>query len=250
MIKMKKIVVVIPSFNNSKWYKKNLNSVVSQNYSNYRTIYIDDLSPDGTGKLVEDYVNSNNLQDKITVIKNKKRLGAMHNLYNVIHSCDDDEIIVTLDGDDWFANTEALSKVASIYSDENVWMTYGSYQDHPGMTRGCCRPYEQNIINANSFRRAQWRASHLRTFCVKLFKKIKKEDFYDRQGKWLDMAWDLAFMLPMLEMSGNHHKYINDILYSYNNENPISDFRLNVGRQGALDRFIRSKPRYNRLSSL
>ena len=247
---MKKIVVIIPSYNNSKWYEKNLNSIASQKYGDWRAVYVDDSSPDGTGKLVEDFIAKNNLQGRIELIKNEKRLGALQNFYNVIHSCSDDEVIVTLDGDDWFSHENVLSKIASVYNDENVWMTYGSYQDYPGMTRGCCKPYEQYIIDSNSFRRVPWRASHLRTFYSRLFKKIKKEDFYDPQGKFLDMAWDLSFMLPMLEMSGHRHRYINDILYSYNNENPISDFRLNVTRQGFLDRYIRTKLRYSRLETL
>ena len=90
----------------------------------------------------------------------------------------------------------------------------------------------------------------MRTFKAKLFKHIKKEDFYDPKGKWLDMAWDLSFYMPFVEMAGHHGRYIHEILYIYNNENPISDFRLNVGRQGALDHFIRSKPRYPKLESL
>src|SRR3989304_6153185 len=44
----KPIVVVIPSYNNKQWYQKNLDSVLTQNYHNFRIIFIDDASPDGT----------------------------------------------------------------------------------------------------------------------------------------------------------------------------------------------------------
>ena len=245
---MKKFVIVIPSYKNSKWYEKNISSVITQNYpkEHYRILYVDDLSPDDTGNLVEEYIKKYNISN-IKLTKNTERVGAMKNLYDMIHSCDDEEIVVTLDGDDYLSNSSVLTKLNRIYSDPNIWMTYGSYMNSSDGSRGCCRPYEQKIIDSNSFRSAQWRASHLRTFYSWIFKKIKKEDFLDGQGKWLDMAWDLSFMLPLLEMTGNKHKYIHDILYVYNTDNPISDYKVNVKRQGMLDRFIRNKPKYNRI---
>lgn len=244
---MKNIVVVVPSYNNSKWYERNLAAIASQNYPTYKVIYTDDCSPDGTGELVEKYISKHNQQNKIKLIRNTERKGAMCNLYDMIHSCDDNDVIVTMDGDDHFAHSGVLNMVNKEYQNENVWMTYGSYMDCPNNSRGCCKPYEKNVIESNSFRYVPWRASHLRTFYSWLFKKITKEDFFDPQGKFLDMAWDLSFMLPMLEMSGHKHKYIHDILYMYNNQNPISDFRVNQSRQGMLDRWIRIKPRYNRI---
>ena len=243
---MKKFKIIVPSYNNSKWYERNLASVLSQNYSEYSIIYTDDCSPDGTGKLVQDYVEKHSLEDKIKVVKNTDRKGAMHNIYDMVHSCEDDEIVVTVDGDDWLANCDVLTKLNEVYSSGEVYMTYGSYQGSDGHI-GCCRPYEKAIIDGSRFRRAQWRASHLRTFSASLFKKIKKEDFYDPEGKWLDMAWDLAIMLPILEMSGNRHRFIPDILYVYNVDNPISDFRVNQKRQGMLDGFIRRKPKYDKI---
>jgi len=243
---MKNIVVLVPSYNNSNWYRRSLSSILSQDYDNFTAVYVNDRSSDNTGKLVEAYLSRHD-KGKIKLINNDERKGAMHNIYDVVHSCADDDIVITLDGDDWFACDDVLSHIAGVYEDSNVWMTYGSYQDCPKRSRGCCKPYEKNIIDANIFRRVPWRASHPRTFYAWLFKKIKREDFYDPAGKWLDMAWDLSFMLPMLEMSGHKHRYIHKILYSYNNENPISDYKVNVKRQAAMDRWIRSKPRYPRL---
>lgn len=244
---MKKFVIVVPSYNNKDWYDKNLKSVLNQNYSNFRIIYTDDCSPDGTGDLVEDFVNKRgNKKHLIKVIRNEKRVGAMKNIYDMIHSCEDDEIMVLADGDDFLAHPNVLNKLNNAYSNNDVWMTYGSYK-HPNGQRGCCKPYEPKIVQTNSFRFAQWRASHLRTFYKWLFAKIPANDFYDPQGQWLDVAWDLAFMLPLLEMSGPRHKYIHDFMYVYNDANPISDYRIKLGRQGAMDHYIRTKPRYDRI---
>ena len=246
---MKKIVVVVPSYKNEKWCERNMHSILSQNYDNFRVIFVDDCSPDNTATLVEAFVARHNASDKVHIIRNSERLGAMRNLYNMIHSCDDGEVIVCMDGDDHFTHSQVLKRIDVEYNKE-IWMTYGSYQDWPRKTRGCCKSYEESIINANSFRHAPWRASHPRTFYASLFKKIKEEDFFDPEGNWLDMAWDLSFMLPMLEMCGHRHSYMHDILYDYNNENPISDWKVNQTRQGMLDGFIRRKPKYSKLDTL
>lgn len=247
---MKKIVVIVPSYNNSRWYERNLASIVSQNYSNFTVVYTDDCSSDNTGGLVEAFITKHKHGEKVRLIRNLERKGAIFNLYQMIHACDDDDIVVTLDGDDWFAHSEVLTRVAKEYEDDDVWFTWGSYMDHPQNSRGCSKPIPKNIIDAQSYRHKNWCTSHLRTFKAALFKRIKQEDFYDPQGKWMDMAWDLSFYFPFVEMAGHHGRYIDDILYVYNNENPIQDYKKDVKRQGSLDRWLRTKPKYAKLDHL
>lgn len=247
---MKKITVVIPSFKNKKWCRKNIESVINQTHDNYSIIYTDDKSPDGTADAVWQVVQEHSAEGKFTLIRNEQRLGAMQNLYNMIHSCEDDEIILTLDGDDWLAHDKVLEKIDEAYSDSNVWFTWGSYVDWPNNTRGCCKPIPRAVLDARNYRRQPWCTSHLRTFKAKLFKLIKKEDFYGPDGKFLDAAWDLAFFMPFVDMAGHHGRYIHDILYIYNHENPIQDFKIKLSKQAAMDRYIRMKPRYPKIESL
>jgi glycosyltransferase involved in cell wall biosynthesis len=242
---MKKLTVIIPSYNNSKWYEKNLKSVYDQDYPHYRVLYTDDLSADGTYDNVKSLVAKLGQEHRTTIIKNTERQGALENIYNMVHNCEDDEVALTLDGDDWFASTGALSRVAKEYENPDVWMTWGQYKDiHGGF--GCSRPVPQFVIDTNSYRRYNWCSSHLRTFYAWLFKKIKKEDLMF-QGKFAPMAWDLGFMFPLLEMSGNHGKFIPDILYIYNTENPINDSKVNLNLQQQIESYYRSKGAYPRL---
>lgn len=247
---MKKIVVVVPSFQNAAWCERNMSSILSQDYDNFSVIYTDDCSKDNTVTLVENLVARQSNPEKIKIIRNSENLGAIRNLYNMIHSCDDDDIIVTVDGDDWLAHSQVLRRINEVYSDDNVWFTWGSYIDHPNNSRGCSRAIPLHIINSQSYRHQPWCTSHLRTFKAKLFKHIKQEDFYDPQSKWLDMAWDLSFYFPFVEMAGHHGRYLHETLYVYNNDNPIQDYKKNVTRQGAMDRYLRTKPKYARLESL
>ena len=104
----KQFVVIIPSYNNKKWYKQNLDSVLHQKYNNFRAIYIDDNSPDGTGNLVEQYLKQKDSKKIFTLIKNTERKKAFANLYYAIHSCNPNEIVVTVDGDDFLKDQNVL----------------------------------------------------------------------------------------------------------------------------------------------
>lgn len=242
----KKIVIVIPSYNNQKWYQRNLQSVLSQNYTNFRAIYTDDCSPDGTSNLVEAYLINNDPDNKITLVKNTTRHGALFNLYTMIHSCDDDEIIVTLDGDDWFPDKHVLTRLNEVYSINEIWLTYGQFQLHPSGICGWASPMPDYIIKNNAFRDFQHLPTHLRTFYAWLFKKIKLEDLL-YLGEFYPMTWDMAMMFPMIEMAGERHQFISDIMYIYNDENSISDHHVSRQLQAYLAQIIKKKNRYKRL---
>ena len=68
----KKFVIVVPSYNNSRYYERNMRSVLSQNYAHFRVMYIDDCSPDGTGDLVENFIEQYDQDRKVLLIKNKE----------------------------------------------------------------------------------------------------------------------------------------------------------------------------------
>lgn len=242
----KHFVIVIPSFNNERYCEKNIKSALEQKYFNYRIIFTDDCSQDNTFNLVNNFVSNHPNASKCTLIQNKQRVGALENLYNMIHSCKDNEIVLTVDGDDWLPHNNVLNYLNKIYSTNDVWMTYGQYKNSTDGGNGVADRYPDNIVRNNSFRDFKWCASHLRTFYSWLFKNINKEDLM-YEGKFLPMTWDLGMMFPMLEMAGTRSKFLSEILYTYNLENPINDHKVNVKLQQLLDRTIRKKPKYKRI---
>lgn len=242
--KNKHFVFVIPSYNNEEWYEKNLNSIISQEYDNWHAIYIDDVSTDETKHCVESFITDHHMEHKITLMVNEVRQGALANMYKAVNMCQDTDIIVTLDGDDWLSGPHVLDVLNSVYQDDNIWMTFGSYQEYPSGKKGIfSRLIPENVIALNSYRKHQWSSSHIRTFYAWLFKCIKKEDFMFK-GSWLQMSGDLAQMIPMLELSGGRFKYISDILYIYNLKTPINDQKVNRKLQAHMEKYIRSKDVY------
>ncbi len=244
----KNFVIVIPSYNNARWYQRNLQSALSQNYTNFRIIYADDCSPDGTGELVQEYLKHHDLDKKVCLIKNKMRRGALHNLYTMIYMSNDDDIIVTLDGDDWLADNNVLTRLNNVYSSGEVWLTYGQFQLHPSGIKGWASAMPDYIVENNAYRDFQHLPTHLRTFYSWLFKNIKLDDLL-YYGTFYPMSWDMTMMIPMIEMAGERHQFIPEVMYIYNDENNISDHHVSRQLQAHLAQVIKKKKHYKRLSA-
>jgi glycosyltransferase involved in cell wall biosynthesis len=244
----KHIVVVVPSYNNRDWAVKNLDSIASQDYENYHVLYIDDASTDGTGEIVQECIRKNDLSLRFTYLRNEKRVGALENIHRAVSMCAPNDIVVTVDGDDWLYHAGVLQRINDAYGDPNVWMTYGQKIEHPtGIAGGAERiPFE--VIEKNHFREYDWVSTHLRTFYAGLFQKIERDDFL-HEGKFFPVAWDLAFMLPMLEMSGFHSRFLSEVLYVYNVATPLSDRKLHLDQQLFLESVIRKKKKYKPVDS-
>ena len=221
----RKFVIVTASYNNIDFVGKYLDSIFSQKCNEkkfaFRVVYYDDASTDGTDKAIKAYKEKFKLGDKFCIIRNSEKLGPHANIYNAVHSCDDDEIVLIVDGDDWLARNDVLEVLYKVYSDPDVWMTYGQYKTYPKGDIGICEELPSMIIKEKKIRTYKWVTSHLRTFYAWLYKCIKIEDIMF-EGKFVPVCGDKAIMYPMLEMAGIHSRFISEILYIYNRENQYS----------------------------
>jgi glycosyltransferase involved in cell wall biosynthesis len=225
-----------------------------QSYPHWHAIYLNDCSDDDTGEKVAQMIKDHKLENKIALINNEKRQGALANIVKAVYMCDNWDIILALDGDDWLQNADVLKKLNEAYADDNVWMTYGSYEQFPAGKHKTPHFSKQtaipkDVVASNGYRQHQWCSSHLRTFYAWLFKSIQVEDL-KLDGEFFSMAWDLAFMFPMLEMSGGKFKYIPDILYVYNVQTAHNDHKVNRQKQANMDKIIRGRTPYKPLKSI
>lgn len=242
--------IVVTMFNVEKWAEKTVKSVVNQEYSNFSAIFVDDISTDNTAKIVSEIIEGD---DRFTLVKNTEKKYSLKNIYDGINilNPDTDDVIVSLDGDDWLANPQVLSKLNNIYNSNNCWVTYGSYLEFPTGNIGIeSSPYPTSVITNNSYRKEKWRASHLRTFKYGLWNKIKYEDFLYLDDKFCRTCIDKAFMYPLLEMAGSRAKYVSDILYIYNLVNPNNVHKVDRTLQLNTDAFLQAKIPYSRVDQL
>lgn len=241
----KPMVIIVPSYNNKEIVEWNLTSIFLQDYQNYRIIYIDDHSMDGTGEAVLEMVKKHKQEKRFQYIYNDERSGAMANIYAAVHSCQNHEIIVLVDGDDALARLDVLTELNKIYSAKKVWYTHGCLMEYPSGNVTWCKPIPEEVIQNNSYRQFKC-PSHLRTFYAWIFKKILLHDFL-HEGKFLLMAWDMAIMFPIAEMAAERHAFISEVNYYYNMANPYNDNKVDPDLQNQLDTLVRNRTPYQRL---
>ena len=242
-----KFKIVVPFYNVEKWISKCITSLKQQNYKNFECYLIDDISTDNTVETIRRLIKND---DRFKLIKNKKKHYALANIYKTLDKSKnhDDDIIILLDGDDWLASSYTLDILANTYNEKKCLMTYGSYVYNPSGVRGVePSKYSDEVIENNLFRKDSWRASHLRSFKYKVWKHLKQEDLKDKEGKFFEMAYDQAIMLPLLELSGPKAEYISDTLYVYNKENPLNVDKIKARQQTQTAALIRQKTAYNRI---
>ena len=223
-------VVIIPSYNNEQWCEKNIDSVLGQKYDNFHVIYIDDCSCDRTYELVSNRISYWNGWDRVTLIRNEQRMGAAANWYNAINMCLPSDIIVLVDGDDALVDDGVLAYLDGVYSDPNVWVTYGQFKSFPrGKSKGCAE-IPAKIFGQNTFRKEiKWPRfpSHLRTFYAGLAHGINEADLM-YEGVFVQACTDLAILFPICEKAcKGHTKFISKILYEYNMANSLNMHKVN-----------------------
>tara|TARA_R110000824_G_scaffold72970_2_gene185976 strand:- start:5598 stop:6359 length:762 start_codon:yes stop_codon:yes gene_type:complete len=237
--------IIIPLYNVEKWVRACIRSIKRQDYENYQCIIIDDMSTDESAKIIREELEG---CENFIFVKNEVKKYALRNIYEAIELSNpsEEDVIVTVDGDDWLANNEVLKKLNGVYKKEKCLLTYGSYAEYPSGKKGkFSKQIPSSITKEGSHRENPWMSSHLRTFKHKLWNKIEREDLLDPNGNFYEMSGDIAHIFPMLEMAGPRAKYIDDILYIYNVSNPINDHKVDHKKQLYLESLIRNSPLYN-----
>lgn len=262
---MNKFKVIVPAYNCEQWIERCLESIFNQDYWNFDVLVINDCSTDKTEEKIKNIPITGWLMDKFECIGNNERIGS--GLANIIQGINyqyskPDDIIVTIDGDDYLASNDVFSYLNEIYTND-VWLTYGSFLPLSGKYKNTCQPLDRiwtpttigNLIPVSvtpqTYRKSGfWCTSHLRTFRRHLWNRIKDEDLRDQNGEYYKTAWDMAFMYPMIEMAGTEHiKFIDKVLYMYNDLNPNCDGTINTQEQIKTGQRIQAKQCYETIKT-
>ncbi len=91
---MPKISVIMPVYNSEKYLKEATDSILSQTYTDFEFIIIDDCSSDSSVKIIEEYEDN-----RIVFIKNEENLGVAKTLNRGLSICKG-EFIARMDSDD------------------------------------------------------------------------------------------------------------------------------------------------------
>ena len=109
-----KASVIIANYNNAKFVKDCINSLISQSYKNIEIIFFDDNSLDNSIKIVEKFEN-------IKIIKNKEqtKFGSLNqmNAFRKAFELSTGDIIFLLDSDDYF-HFNKIEKIINSFSED------------------------------------------------------------------------------------------------------------------------------------
>jgi len=229
-----------------EYIAKSIASIRTQTHSDWEAFVTVDPCGDQT---LDRAIEAREDDQRISITSNQRRLYSLANLVNAVErsAAKPEDVIVNLDGDDWFYDNNALRIIADTYVRYDCWMTYGSWISHVAYTTGKFPAYAEGT---RDFRATEWLATAVRTFKKWLWDLVDPEDLKDEHGEYFRVAEDLAVIFPMLEMSGTDKaRKIPDILMLYNRTDPALMDELKKDEIERAGRYIRAKPQYSRLKN-
>jgi glycosyltransferase involved in cell wall biosynthesis len=240
------IEVFIPAYNCEKWIVRTLDSVAMQMYPDEHCTIVDDASTDGTRKIINRELDR--LPGDWNVIYNGENRKMPHNLVE-IRDGDPDDVIFLLDGDDYLPHDLVLNLVAAQFDDPELWLTYGSYtREDPTHMPNPAVPYPPEIIEAANFRgfsSISLLYNHPLVFRRWLLNELSDAELQDDEGEWFTRCYDHVIMMPMLELAARgHFKWLPEVLYVYNEENPLSESKDDARAESdRIHRQINARPK-------
>lgn len=245
---MKQFKIVVPSFNSVDFIGKTLASIENQTYKNYQVCVIDDCSTlKKQREIILEYCNKNKWKYRF----HEKNYGALYGLVEGIRdlNCDDQDVIIVIDGDDWLYDEHALEKLHRVYAENDIYLSWGQCETYPpGKTpMKYAQPIPDMIIDQKLYREIPFVFWHLGTFKYYLWRHLDDRDLRDVNGEYFRVLKDKATLYPMLEMAGHKVKFISDTLYVYNISNPLNDYVTNPDEYQRVTKLLKEKSRYKTL---
>ncbi len=119
-----KISIVTPTFNSETTILNNVNSILSQTYTNIEHILIDNESSDNTLNLAKKEYRLRNSTEKLRIIREKDK--GIAEAFNKGIEASSGEIIGILNSDDKYYGESVLEKVTNCFKDKNVLFVHGN----------------------------------------------------------------------------------------------------------------------------
>jgi glycosyltransferase involved in cell wall biosynthesis len=116
------ISVALCTYNGQRFLSKQLDSILSQSYTQTEIIIIDDCSTDNTRVILSTYLKKDN---RITVIENEQNLGYTKNFEKALQLCKGEYIAISDQDDIWHPDKlkqqlEAMDAHQFIYHDSSL----------------------------------------------------------------------------------------------------------------------------------
>lgn len=240
---MNRFVFIIPFRNVAPYIRECASSLINQSNKNWIAHFIDDVSTDDTLSNIPP-------DSRFSFKRNEERLTALPNIHNGIMdlNLNDEDVICILDGDDLLIRPDAIDILDKMYID-GALLTYGQYVTTQSV--GHCRPYTTETFKHVRDSREYW-ASHLRTFKFKLYKEIMVQDpnldcYKDSNGEMYRSCYDVAIMVPLLEIAGFDKVKFNPVPLYFYRIHPQNDYSVDPVLQYAIADEVYNKKKFKQI---
>jgi len=114
---MKKLLVIMPVYNEQEFVERAINSIINQTFQNFVLCIINDCSTDNSLEKITKYLDN----PKIRLINNKTNMGAYYsrNVGLQILEKEDFDVYTIHDADD-FSDSTRFKKLINFFEDENI----------------------------------------------------------------------------------------------------------------------------------
>lgn len=220
-----KYTIIATGYNCEKYADECIQSVINQTHKDWELFVYDDGSTDSTFSIVKKYSSQN-----IKVIRNYVNAGALKGRFEIIHNYASGDVVCFLGLDDYL-KPNALEILETYYKNEEVLMTWGSWEDQRGY-KFITENYSDKVWDSKNFRCSAWKATALNTFKVEMIKKVDKY-YLLKDNKFMTNCTDLAYSFPCLEMIKKENaRVIIESIYVYRINNTNSTLK----RFGRIDK--------------
>lgn len=117
------VSIITPSYKSKRFISQTIDSVLAQTYQNWEMIIVDDVSPDNSNKIIEEYCKKDS---RIKLIKLEKNSGPAVARNKAIEESKG-RYIAFLDADDMW-KSEKLEKQIKFMQEKDCILSYTSYE--------------------------------------------------------------------------------------------------------------------------
>jgi glycosyltransferase involved in cell wall biosynthesis len=225
------VSIIIPSYNSASYISRLMDSLLSQTYTNWEAIIVDNNSKDDTIDLLKKYADS---RIKIFTINNE---GVIAKSRNLGISKSQGEWIAFLDSDDWWESDKL--EMASAFFEDNVDLIYHKlviaydknlFSKKSLYYRKVNNVHKELLIHGNFIPNS---SVMIRSSIIRMVGKIS-------ENTKLVGSEDYNYLLKITNQT-QKIKFIDKKLgYYYMNPNGVSRKRMSISHKEAISEFLKN----------
>lgn len=148
---IKKVSIIIPTYNQEKYISQAVSSALSQTYSNLEVIVSDDGSNDNTENILRPCLSDKRLK----YFRNPSNLGRVKNYSKALREYSTGDYALILDGDDFLMDNNYIFDAIDLIIKNNLVMVFSNaeifIEENGSLIKDAMNSKLSNIIDGNDF---------------------------------------------------------------------------------------------------